>query len=79
MARVLGPPRVGYLPPSFKSWSRKKRTAFFKPNYDAGDELVRVGREQIRDKIAEGRQNVFALAIPLMEISEKMLDANTLR
>ena len=57
VARVLGPPRVRYLPPSFKSWSTKKRTAFFKPSYDAGDELVRVGREQIRDRIAKGRQD----------------------
>ena len=79
VARVLGPPRVRYLPPSFESWSTKKRTAFFKPGYDAGDELVQVGREQVRDRIAKGRQDVFALAIPVMEISEKTLDANTLR
>jgi hypothetical protein len=57
VARVLGPPRVRYLPASFESWSTKKRTAFFKPSYDAGDELVRVGREQIRDRIAKGRQD----------------------
>jgi hypothetical protein len=48
---ILGPPKHKCLPPAYRSWPQKQRSAFHREQREAADKLVRDGRARVREII----------------------------